>query len=942
MVRSDKLGSNRLEYQLDVKVFSPQSLCKIISSAKKHLSIKSSDVAKKPQIQYLNAYLEREQAKTIVIENEYTDKYYLQDYIDYHVRSYNDYGRTCVRFHFFDSDASKHGSSFNKQSLVNFLRGDSRYVDSDSLQDGYLGFVVIRPLHNSIIGRTCLRVYKSTAQLDNGSRDKERRIQVVKSVKVNLCGIPLIIEETLPFQEQDRVVSACATSALWSYFHGVSSSNKLMVPSPSEITQVAESYDSLTQGVHDVHHGLTPSLIYNSIQDFGLEYKEFKVRSLKDMREVTYGYQRYNNEPMMLGVDVYSRVIGQDGKEFWKYRDAHLVTIVGFGSNKEKELDPTTIPVDDKRDCSTSWAIECFYCHDDQTGPFARMDIDNIPEGGFYYEESYVAKSESAKEELICNGDKPNLVGILRPIVKVKNVDSNRYENSVEDQIYVPRTIHFGIYKQIRNHLSEAFRVLSTLDATLINYPTDDTSDESWPYFTLEDKCFWDFGLFNVKDYKELILENILKNKDSLEINKLYSDILSEKLPHFFWRLCFFQDKSPVFDVLVDATELDAVNYGLLRVVPHDLEFFQKLNEVRKIEMSHCEDKELSAESLREGRITELFWNIVFSVVEKDEKKDFADQFFGGLVRPEIIYESEMNHDFSVKKPKVLYKLSEENIDISISKLNSEVIYLWLVTDEGSVLLAEEEEVVRDGVRIGKLGHPTLNDGDPARIAGEIKVENGSWIINNESGRYSYGNQGREKRHLENVKSQLERYGFIEGLELKVRHSPVYGASKVYDGESFIDAIGIRSTETLGGINIEYVNSAFISMTRGEEGTIYDVFISTAKLLDKFIKCEISVPELGQLCFALCRFFNENTFKSYIDENIHEFEKRVLELIDCYDRLINFCLYCKEVTINGNNDVEKLLSEYTDILLNYLMNERALPVYKVKLIKTLLKSNFAS
>ena len=72
--------------------------------------------------------------------------------------------------------------------------------------------------------------------------------------------------------------------------------------------------------------------------------------------------------------------------------------------------------------------------------------------------------------------------------------------------------------------------------------------------------------------------------------------------------------------------------------------------------------------------------------------------------------------------------------------LQADKEYIWVIDKQGKLLVAEEVPVglASNGYPL-KLGHPTLTDGQPARIGGEIRpAESGNgWVINNKSGRYS-------------------------------------------------------------------------------------------------------------------------------------------------------------------------------------------------------------
>ncbi|MGL4489779.1 MAG: hypothetical protein ACRCU5_10090 [Rhizobiaceae bacterium] len=107
--------------------------------------------------------------------------------------------------------------------------------------------------------------------------------------------------------------------------------------------------------------------------------------------------------------------------------------------------------------------------------------------------------------------------------------------------------------------------------------------------------------------------------------------------------------------------------------------------------------------------------------------------------------------------------------------------YIWVLDQECKVWIAVEELALADGVqrrgipkrRNGqhpasekKLGHPTLVKGGPARIAGELSIEEISgkfrWVLNCSSGRYCYDEPLRPTvAHLNSVVSLFRDFGVI-------------------------------------------------------------------------------------------------------------------------------------------------------------------------------------
>ena len=94
----------------------------------------------------------KKSARTIVVEHEYVDRDYLDDYVSYYSRSFVAYARTCTRLHFFTS-------SFNEGDFSSWVERGISVRQKAALQRNYLGFVVIKPLPETVFGRTCLRTY---------------------------------------------------------------------------------------------------------------------------------------------------------------------------------------------------------------------------------------------------------------------------------------------------------------------------------------------------------------------------------------------------------------------------------------------------------------------------------------------------------------------------------------------------------------------------------------------------------------------------------------------------------------------------------------------------------------------------------------------------------------------------------------------------------------
>lgn len=104
---------------------------------------------RKLHLDYFEGYFGQIGAQAIIIEHDYVDRDFLEDHAAYYVRCFQPYKRYCRRLHFFRCEVTQ--ESFSKA-----LNGDTDGVPIDTLQEKYLGFVVVKPLPTTVVGRTCL------------------------------------------------------------------------------------------------------------------------------------------------------------------------------------------------------------------------------------------------------------------------------------------------------------------------------------------------------------------------------------------------------------------------------------------------------------------------------------------------------------------------------------------------------------------------------------------------------------------------------------------------------------------------------------------------------------------------------------------------------------------------------------------------------------------
>ena len=210
-------------------------------------------VASQARATYLLGYLQTLGAKTIVIEPDYTDGDYLEDFASYYVRCFEQYDRRCKRLHFFAREVSA-------EDLKRLVLHEMGTAERAEVAVAYLGFVVARPLPNAIIGRTVLVTYPP-----DGGR---RHYPAIHRCRANIFGAAFEIL-SVPYQEQDSVLAACATVALWSALHQTSTMFRTTAPRPAAITRMASAVAHWGRAVPS--HGLKIEAMCHAVSDSGLE-----------------------------------------------------------------------------------------------------------------------------------------------------------------------------------------------------------------------------------------------------------------------------------------------------------------------------------------------------------------------------------------------------------------------------------------------------------------------------------------------------------------------------------------------------------------------------------------------------------------------------------------------------------------------------------------------
>lgn len=309
---------------------------------------------------YLETYLRYLGAKSYVIEDGYIDAGYLKDYAAYYSMR-GDVARKTTRLHFFTRESAEIQEGFE----YFWDRTSDGDVD-DYLNDAYLGFVVIRPLNETVIGRSCLRAYGAGADDANGSW--YRYFPLLRKYQVTLAGMRLNVR-SVAFQEQDNEIAACSATAIWHALHALPHRiTAQQIESLFEISNSASKTDHRMPALGEAAHrfpttGLNADQIQGYLQSKGLECL---VRGFSGMTMST-GLLEYVHTFCAAGfplILVGRLHVSENRDRDYGPHELHAVTVLGFSESLKK-----TSPG------AASEKIGKIYVHDDTLGPFARYEV---------------------------------------------------------------------------------------------------------------------------------------------------------------------------------------------------------------------------------------------------------------------------------------------------------------------------------------------------------------------------------------------------------------------------------------------------------------------------------------------------------------------------------------------------------------------------------------
>ncbi len=475
-------------------------------------------------------------ARSIIVEPRYVDRDYIEDYSAYYARCFTRYRRFCARLHFF-------GEEVSQDELDEILENGSRAEDEIAkLVGSYLGFIVVKPLPYTFIGRTCLKLRPDLAE----SAD----FPVLRDYEVCLFGLELEIEKALAFQEQDEVTSACATSALWSAFHSTGKSFQHEMPSPVEITRratrIIPAYNRALPSM-----GLTLEQMNAAVREVGLEPLTI------DLEEKGERLPLNNAEDLLklnvrayisagIPVIVVGRILTLPNEWRKKIADADESGYSALEDEWTLGRHATVVAGAESGDTEAGWGedfprlysshIQKLHVHDDQVGPYAPMELAELEGLPFH------------------------TASTLFPPANEDATMRFKYENVLLPLYHKIRIPALSILELIIdfNYVLNNLRDIQALD-----FPEDDRDDPSWE---ANGRFEWDVFLNTVHRFERDVGGNRELSRDQRR------KLLTKSYPRFIWRVKADYLGATRFELLYDATGIVKSNY-FLDMVAYDRDF---------------------------------------------------------------------------------------------------------------------------------------------------------------------------------------------------------------------------------------------------------------------------------------------------------------------------------------------------------------------------------
>ncbi|MGF7174555.1 hypothetical protein [Azospirillum doebereinerae] len=714
------------------------------------------------QFLFMMKRLEDVGAHTLVVERNYVDRDYLSDYTHFHARSFQPYDRFCTRLHFFHRPLAP--SFF--QSIVTGLTTDAASIDG--LRDSYLGFMIVRPLPGKFIGRTCLKT----------PIDEDWTTPLLQSYSARLFGINLSVGGTVAFQEQDSIVAACATCAVWFALnaHG----DHHLIPSPGNITRRAAPDQGGAQRMFP-NRGLDMDMIVRALkrEQYEVVVQDFRPLpgdtalgegdGICEAKRTIYAYLRGGVAAPIMGVYLCEDVAGgeEDGEAAGFAR--HAITVLGYRFDESRGGLPPADASGGLR--MRADAITHFLVHDDRVGPFCAMAIRKKP-GRVRIHGTPITTSavlSYALEEF--KGTKLNVGG-----------------HDPDTTVQVPGLVALATYHKIRVQLKDVIPYIEELGRYLFASGAEPIESLT-PFFGVSgEHLVWDVYVADSTAVKSAVrdaltaCDRFADRSDAQVRGNLSAEalrVMTAGWPRYVWRATAYgrETGKPLVDLVIDATDTIQVR-SLLTPVFYDTTVLLTFKEllVPKEDISDPWWTYSRVSDLIDGLARHFLPPRMIPVIDADER--YGHPHPPRWLKPHEMHShmvyNQQNLPWTKERCFVLADQPDADAEPAggmtplskrlkgfLDELRAENrVAIWLIDEYCNLVIGEDAPSDQDDAASPKLGHPTLIGGARARISGELRPPEGdgdAWVLTNASGRYSKLRLDRDRLMLEEAQKLVEK-----------------------------------------------------------------------------------------------------------------------------------------------------------------------------------------
>jgi hypothetical protein len=274
---------------------------------------------------------EKHKCKAVVVEKDYIDKDYRNEFSVLYSKMLKKYENYCIRLHFF-----------KKKLTLNQLREEGKK------DFGYVGYVIVRPTDVAKVGRTVLNPW---------IHDSNTSYPLcITTSNAHLLGKEFSLKGC-PYIQQDTMVMVCAQASIWMaarYMSDYARFDRFEEYLPYEITESASLYLSWL-GRTLPCEGLSVHQMVNALSNMG--YSPVLYLKLPG--------QEQGWDPINL---IYSYVESQI-PVIVTVPD-HAITVIGHTFNPNPDIPSGPVV------SSHSW-LEAFIVHDDNIGPYRLLPVSN-------------------------------------------------------------------------------------------------------------------------------------------------------------------------------------------------------------------------------------------------------------------------------------------------------------------------------------------------------------------------------------------------------------------------------------------------------------------------------------------------------------------------------------------------------------------------------------